>query len=164
MVMNSLNASIPNKVTYETCVLDADCPGFVSQHEAPASQKNVAHFQKLLQGYDGLVKDTTSAAWWLTKQSPQVSIFHLLFLLCLFFFPPLSVLLSLISSLFLFHASSLLYFCLCPSIMFSPLPAASFCSCVFSFLVSHVTSSSCAFTHHGSNLLGNHYEGGWMLT
>ena len=57
-----------------SCAMCADCPGFVKHDESFGSEKNVAHFQKLLQGFGNLVKDTTSAAWWLVKQSPQVRI------------------------------------------------------------------------------------------
>lgn len=66
----------PPAVVWKTKIIKtlcADCPGFLQQDEVPGSQKNIAYFQKLLQGYDSLVKDTTSAAWWLVKQSPQVS-------------------------------------------------------------------------------------------
>ena len=66
----------------------ADCPGFVQQHEAGGSQKNIAHFQKLLQGFEGLVQDNTSAAWWLAKQAPRVrfELFWLFLLLSLLLF------------------------------------------------------------------------------
>lgn len=118
MNMNiNININININKSENENVLDADCPGFVQQHEAPGSLKNIAYFQKVLQGYEGLVKDTTSAAWWLVKQSPHVTIFHLFSLLfrfillfSLFFFPFL-----LFFSLLLFASASLPLLSLFPS-------------------------------------------------
>ena len=51
----------------------ADCPGFVQKHEAFGGDKNVVHFQQMLQKHGSMADDKTSVAWWLTKQAPQVS-------------------------------------------------------------------------------------------
>ena len=51
----------------------ADSPGYIKAGEAPNTDQNVAHFRQVLQKYSVMGSDKTSVAWWLVKQTKQVS-------------------------------------------------------------------------------------------
>ena len=60
------------------CHQDYECfansRGYIQQGEGANTDKNIAHFRQILQVFAVMSADSKSVAWWLVKQSKQVSL------------------------------------------------------------------------------------------